>query len=122
MGNARVPQEPNHAESVVDQLIVDRGLTQLDRTVEEFSDQQVLTLGRELEEAEGLRARYARVADDAQGVVLLLHETAHGIERLLVLEAAVEELAADLVPAVRPQVRLGVELAEQVARRRSLDA
>ena len=100
----------------------DLGLAQLDRALEELGDQHVLALGRELDEPEGVAAGYARrVPHDAEGVVLLLHELAHGVERLLVLEAAVEELTAELVPTVRPQVRPRIELAEQVVGGRLLD-
>jgi len=52
-----------------------------------------------------------------QGVVLLLDQPAHGVERLFVLQAAVEQLPAQLVPAVGAQVAAGVQLAEQDGRR-----
>ena len=48
------------------------------------------------------------------GVVLVLDEPAHGLERRLVLEPAVEDGPAELVPAVGPDVVHRVELGEQV--------
>ena len=96
------------------------GVAELDRAVEELGHQQVLPLGRELDEAVRLGAGHAGVADDAQRVVLLLHQPTHGVERLLVLQPPVQQLPTELVPAVRAQVGARVELAEQVRRRRAL--
>src|SRR5439155_10855166 len=97
--------------------VVDDRIAQLHRNVEELGDQEVLPFGRQLDEAEGRRARQPAVADEAKGVVLLLDEAAHGVERLLVLQPSVQELAPELVPPVRSEVRLRVELAEQVLAR-----
>ena len=57
--------------------------------------------------------------NDAQRVVLLLDQPTHGVERLLVLQPPVQQLATELVPAVRAQVGARVQLAEQVRRRRA---
>ena len=56
-----------------------------------------------------------------QRVVLLLDQPAHGVERLLILQPPVQQLPAQLVPAVRTQVGLGVQLAEQDRARVALD-
>ena len=54
------------------------------------------------------------VAQQPQRVVLVLDEPPDGLERRLVLQAPVEDRAAELVPAVGPHVVHGVELPEQV--------
>src|SRR5829696_7923409 len=69
--------------------------------------------GGELDEPERGRAGQPGSLHQRQGVVLLLDQAADGVERLLVLQPAVQELAAQLVPAVRAQMALGVQLAEQ---------
>ena len=51
---------------------------------------------------------------EAQGVVLVLDEPADGLERGLVLQRAVEDRPAELVPAVGAHVVLGVQLGEDV--------
>ena len=56
-----------------------------------------------------------RVLHEPEGVVLVLDEPADGLERGLVLQRAVEDRPAELVPAVGPHVVLGVELGEDVA-------
>ena len=107
-------------ERLVDEGVVDVGVAELDGALEELGDQHVLALGRELDEPVRPGARHARLAEDAQRVVLLLHQPAHRVERLLVLQPSVQQLATELVPAVRPQVGARVELAEQVRRRRAV--
>ena len=56
-----------------------------------------------------------------QRVVLLLDQPPHGVERLLVLQPAIQQLPAQLVPAVRAQVALGIQLAEQLPGRIAAD-
>ena len=102
VGQPGIPQLADDAEAVVDHALVDLGLAQLDRPVEELRHQQVLPLGGELDHAVGPRGGQAGVATHAQGIVLLLDEAPDSVERLLVLQAPVEELAAELVPAVGP--------------------
>src|SRR4029077_1984833 len=68
----------------------------------------------ELDKAVRAGAGQPGVAHDAQRVVLLLHQPPHGIERFLVLQLAVKQLPAELVPAVGTQVAAGGELAEQL--------
>ena len=97
-----LPQLADDRQAVVDHILVDLGLAQLDRAVEELRHQQVLPLRGELDHAVGPGGGQAGVAAHAQGIVLLLDQAAHGVERLLVLQAPVEELAAELVPAVGP--------------------
>jgi hypothetical protein len=53
------------------------------------------------------------VGEQAQGVVLVGGQTAHRADRGLVLELAVEDGAAEPVPAVGPFVAGRVDLAEQ---------
>src|SRR5207342_877031 len=89
---------------------------------EELGDEQVLPLGSELDEPVGLRRRETREMHLVQRVVLLLDEAPHRVKRLLVLEAAVHQLPAELVPAVGPQVVPGVELPEEIRGRTAADA
>jgi hypothetical protein len=121
VGQPGLPEPADDLEAVVDDALVDLGLAQLDRAVEELGDQQVLAFGGELDHAVGLRGGEAGVAAHAQGVVLLLDQSPDGVERLFVFQAAVEEFAAELVPAVGAEVVAGVQLAEQVAGRVALD-
>ena len=108
-------------QAVVDHLVGDLGLAELDRAGEELGDQQVLPFGGELDHAVGSGAGQAGVAAQPQGVVLLLDQPADGVERLLVLQPPVEQLPAELVPAVGAQVAAGVQLAEQLSGRVALD-
>ena len=80
--------------------VVDLGLADLAGAVEELGDQQVLALGGDLHDAERMRHRQPGVGQQAQDVVLVLHQPAHAVEGLLVLQPAVEQGAAELVPAV----------------------
>src|SRR5215208_423670 len=67
--------------------------------VEELGDQQVLAFGGELDKAVGGGAGEPSPTHQRQGVVLLLDQPLDGVERLLVLEAAIQQLPAQLVPA-----------------------
>jgi hypothetical protein len=55
VGQAGVPQLADDPQAVVDDLVVDLGLAQLGRAVEELGDQQVLTLGGQLHDPIGAR-------------------------------------------------------------------
>ena len=69
-----------------------------------------------------VRPRAARRRHEhAQDVVLVLDQPADAVEGLLVLQPAVEQGAAELVPAVGAHVRGRVELAEDVGVRVALD-
>ena len=114
VGEPGVPEPADERQALVDDLVVDLGVADLDGAVEELGDEQVLALGRQLDDAERRRGRDAGVAHHAQRVVLVLDEPAHRLERRLVLEPAVEDRAAELVPAVGPHVVHRVELPEQV--------
>ena len=113
VGQAGVPQLADDAEALVDDRLVHLGLAELLGLVEELEGDQVLALGGELDDPVGPRRGQAGVAEQPQGIVLLLDQPADGVEGLLVLEAAVQQLPAELVPAVRAQVAAGVQLAEQ---------
>ena len=113
VGQPRIPQPADDAKAVVDHALVDLGVAELGGVVEELGDQQVLAFGGELDHPVGRRRGQAGVAQQPQRVVLLLDQPADGVERLLVLQAAVQQLPAQLVPAVRAQMAAGVQLAEQ---------
>ena len=121
VGQAGVPQPPDDPQAVVDHAIGDLGLAQLHRPVEELGDQQVLPFGGELHEPERGRAGQPGPLHQRQRVVLLLDQPPHAVERLLVLQPAVQQLPAQLVPPVRAQMALGVQLAEQLPGRVALD-
>ena len=55
VGQPGVPQLPDEGEAVVDDPVVDVGLAEFDRAVEELGDQQILPLGGELRESIGSR-------------------------------------------------------------------
>ena len=93
--------------------VVDVGLAQLGGVIEELRDEQVLPFGGELDEAVGPGAGQTGLVELVQRVVLLLDETTHRVERLLVLQSPVEQFPAQLVPAVGAQVGAGIKLAEQ---------
>src|SRR4029453_5091886 len=112
VGQPRLPQPPDDSQAVVDEAPIALAPPPLDGPAEEPGDQQVLPRRGELHEPEGHRAGEPGVAAEPQGVVLLLDEAADGVEGLLVLEAAVQQLPAQLVPAVGAQVAAGVQLAE----------
>ena len=61
-----------------------------------------------------VRGRDADVTEQASGVVLVLDEAPHRLERRLVLEPAVQDRPSELVPPVGPDVVHRVELPEQV--------
>ena len=88
---------------------------------EELGDQQVLPLRGDLDEPVRLRDGQPGRVHQPQHVVLVLDQPAHGVERLLVLQPAVEQRAAELVPPVRAEVGDRVQLAEQVRLRVALD-
>jgi hypothetical protein len=100
VGQPGVPQPADDAKAVVDHLGVDLGLAQLGRPGEELGDQQVLPLRGELDDPVGSRGGQPSQVQLLERVVLLLDQPAHGVEGLLVLQAAVEQLPAQLVPAV----------------------
>jgi hypothetical protein len=85
MRQASVPQPPDDRKAVVDDLLVDGGLAQLDRSVEELGDQQVLPVWGELHKPVRDRAGQPGALHQRQGVVLLLDQPPHRVERLLVL-------------------------------------
>ena len=114
VGQPGLPQAAHEREALVDDLVVDVGVADLDGPVEELGDEEVLALGRQLDDPERGGRRQAGVAHDPQGVVLVLDEPAHRLERRLVLEAPVEDRPARLVPAVRADVVHRVELPEHV--------
>ena len=58
---------------------------------------------------------------EPEEVVLVLHQPANGVERLLVLQPAVHQGPTELVPTVGSDVRRGVQLAEDVRVRVALE-
>ena len=114
VGDAGVPEPADQGQPLVDDLVVDLGVPDLLGAVEELGHHQVLALGRQLDDAHRLGGRDARVAQQAHGVVLVLDEPAHGLVRPFILQAPVQDRAAELVPAVGPHMVHGVELPEQV--------
>ena len=121
--DAGLPQPAHDQQALVDHRLVHLGLADLDSApVEELGDQQVLPLRGDLHDAVRLRHRQPGRLHQPQHVVLVLDQPADRVERLLVLQPAVEQGAAELVPAVRAQVGDRVELREQVRVRVALDA
>ena len=109
-----VPQLADDLQAVVDDTVADFGVAELYRAGKELGHQQVLPVWGEFDKAVGAGGGQPGVPHDAQRVVLLLHQPPHAVERFLVLQLAVQQLPAELVPAVGTQVAAGVELAEQL--------
>ena len=86
VGDPGVPQLADQPQPLVDHLVADVGLADLDSIFEELGDQQVLTLGRDLHNAVGPGRTYPDVLQQAQGVVLVLDQPPHRLERVLVLQ------------------------------------
>ena len=118
VGQPRVPHPADDQQPVVNDRIAGVGVTQLHRTGEELGEQQVLPVRREFHKAVRLRARQPGGPAQAQRIVLLLDQPPDALERLLILEPAIQQLPAGLVPAVRAHVRTRIQLAEQVSARR----
>ena len=81
--------------------------------LEELGDDEVLVVRRQLDDAVRVGDADAVIGQEAQRVVLVGGEAAHGADRRLVLELAVEDRATDAVPAVGALVTRRVDLAEQ---------
>ena len=115
VGEAGVPELAHDGQRLVDHVVVDLGHTELLGAVEELGDEQVLALGSELDDAVRRGRRDAGVAEHPGRVVLVLDEAAHALERPFVLQAAVQDRAAELVPAVGPHMAHRIELPEEVS-------
>src|SRR5919106_1287718 len=63
---------------LIDEVVVDVGLTELHSAFQEAGYENVLTLRSYLDESEGLWRRDARVSHQAQHVILVLHEATDG--------------------------------------------
>ena len=113
VGKPGIPQLADHCQAVVDDAVVDVGLAEFGGMVEELGDEQVLAFRGELHEAIGAGGGQASGVQLVQRVVLLLHQAPHRVERFLVLQPAIPQFSAELVPAVGAQVTAGVELGEQ---------
>ena len=109
------------SQPLVDHPVVDMGLADFDGAGEELGDQQVLTLGGDLDHAVGPGRADPDVLQQAQGIVLVGDQAPHRLERRLILQRAVQDGPPQLVPAVGADVALGVELGEQVIIRAALD-
>ena len=121
VGQAGVPQLADERQAVVDDAVVDLGLAELGRVGDELGDEQVFPLGAELDEAVRPGRGQPGEVQLVQRVVLLLDQPPDGVERLLVLQPAIQQLPPELVPAVGAQVAAGVELGEQPAVRVAFD-
>src|SRR4029450_2561723 len=111
VGQAGVPAAADDPQPVVDDPVVDLdlGLAELLSAVEELKGDQVLALGDDLDDPERLGAADPGPVEQPQGVVLLLDQPPDGVERLLVLQPAVEQGPAQLVPAVGAEGDAGSE-------------
>ena len=113
MGDAGPPELLDHREPLVDDLVVDVGVSDLDGSVEELGDHHVFPFGGELDDADRFGRPDPGVHEDPRRVVLVLDHPGHGLERPLVLEPAVQDRAAVLVPAVGSDVVHRIQLPEQ---------
>jgi hypothetical protein len=120
MSDAHLPELPYQGKAVVDERLVGLRLADLDRALEELHGDQVLAFRSDLHDAVRLGHRHPRVVEQSKRVVLVLDEAPDGLERGLVLEAAVQDGSPELVPTVGAHVVLRVQLGEQVGVRLAL--
>jgi hypothetical protein len=97
------------------------GLADLDGAGEELGDQQVLALGRDLNDSVWPGRADPDLLHQVQGIVLVLGQAPHRLERGLVLQRAIEDGPPQLVPAVGADVTFGVELGEHELMGAALD-
>ena len=90
----RVPELADQQQALVDHVVVDVGVAQLDRAGEELGDDHVLALGSDLHDPVRLGRADPDILQQPQGVVLVLGQPAHGLERMLVFQRAVEDQSA----------------------------
>jgi hypothetical protein len=90
VGKTGVPQAPDDRQALVDDGVVDLNLTDFLGAFEKLGDEQIFPFGSELDAAEGLWNRQAPVPQQPQRVVLVFDQPPDGVERLLVLEPAVQ--------------------------------
>src|SRR5438552_6961805 len=121
MGQTGVPQAPYHLKPLVDDLVINRDVADLLSTIEELRHQQVFALRCDLDDSVRLGYGEPRGVHEPEEVVLVLHQPANGVERLLVLQPAVHQGPTELVPTVGSDVRRGVQLAEDVRVRVALE-
>ena len=120
--DARVPQLPDQPQPLVDHFVADVGVADLDGALEELGDDQVLTLRSDLHDPVRPGRADSGVAQQPQRVVLVFGQPPHGLERMLVLQRAVEDGPPQFVRAVGADVALGVQLGEDVFVRGAVDA
>ena len=111
--DAQVPEPSDQHHPLVDHDLVDVGVAQRLRVLEELGDEHVLGVRRQLHDAVRAGDPDARVAEEPQRVVLEDDQTADRADRRLVLELSIEDRPADPVPAVRADVRGRVDLPER---------
>ena len=114
MCESGLPEPAHQVESLVDDAVVDVGVPDFAGSIEEFHDHEVFTFRGDLHDADGFGDRQPGSVEEAQRVVLVLNEAADAVERLLVLQAAIQQCPSELVPAVGAQMSCCVELAEEV--------
>ena len=114
VGQADVPHPPDQLQALLDHVVGDLGVADLDGVVEELHHDHVLALRRDLDDPVRLRGRETFVVHEAERVVLVLDEPTDRPERGLVLERPVQDRPPELVPAIRADVVLRVQLGEQV--------
>ena len=85
MAESLVPQAADEGDAAVDDGVAHLGVTQRLGVFEELGDEQVFTVGCELHDAVGPGNGEAIVVENAQGVVLVFDQPAHGGEPRLVL-------------------------------------
>ena len=117
MGEPGIPQAADGEERIIDDLVGHVDIAHFLRVLQELGDDEVFALRRQLDEPIGLGRRQPCILELEQDVILVFDESPHRSEANLVLERAVEHGASHLVPAIRPQVGLGVQLAEDVGGR-----
>jgi hypothetical protein len=115
VGHADVPEGPHHSQALVDHRVVDLRVAKVPGVLEELGDQHVLLVGGELHQAVRAGHPHPVVGQHTQGIVLVGGQAAHRADRRLVLELAVEDGAAEPVPAVGPFMAGRVDLAEHPA-------
>ena len=121
VGDPGVPHGADQQQPLVGHRVVDVGLADLDGAGMELGDQHVLPLGGDLHDAVRPGRADPDVLQQAQRVVLVGDQAPHRLERGLVLQRAVQDGPPQLVPPVRADMALGVQLGEHELIRAAFD-
>jgi hypothetical protein len=91
VGDPGVPQLADQRQPLVDDRVIDLGLADFGGAGEELGDEQVLTLGGDLDDAVGPGRADPGFSQQVQRVVLVFGQAPHRLEGGFVLQGAVQD-------------------------------